>query len=738
MASRKISQLAIANPLTGAEILPGVQEGNNVRFTVADVFDGAAVISVNGQTGVVVLDASDVGAIAPGDSIGLLTNDVGYITSAQAWPLAGTGLLTSDVTINAVGYNISYVGAANTITTLTDDIDSLWSVRDTSESGIVVFKDSSNKLALIISSSSAALYFDGEGIIDKGGTTAFTAGTFLSDEKSLQLTDNINGSNFTNQSLINRAYADNRYLLILSTDRGEITTVNNAGWSVDVDINKQWTGTHSFRDGNFTIRNQSVNTKTAQFDTSLISVATTRTFTFPNESGTIALVSDLDSFWPLAGAAALTSTVTIDAAENDISITGLNSFSLQNSAGPSLTISDAGVAFSGSSAIVSFSSATNSVVVNTSTIAFTTNSISRLVIENDGSWNVNGSNGTAGYVLTTNGDGSSPTWQASTGGISGLTVNRIPYATSATTLGDDSTFLWDSTNNALTVGTARFFSIDLTYDSLFWGESAGNFTTSGTGGNIGIGRLVLDDISTGENNICIGGFAGGNRSTANFNIFIGLAAGYENTGGPYTGNNDNIGIGRQALDSMTNGASTNVAVGLSAGSVITSGNSNTLLGSQAGDNITTGSNNIVIGALIDAQSATSSNQLSIQNSIFGSGNSATGTAISSGNIGLFATSWGTSAAKVIAVGNGTEPSGGNPADAFQMYSKDAAAGNACAHFQTESGQIIKLFTSNSGSAWNITNGTPDRSFDADATNTNELADCLYTLIQDLKETGLIA
>ena len=43
-----------------------------------------AVESVNGQAGVVVLDAGDVGALASGDNISELTNNAGYITAAEA------------------------------------------------------------------------------------------------------------------------------------------------------------------------------------------------------------------------------------------------------------------------------------------------------------------------------------------------------------------------------------------------------------------------------------------------------------------------------------------------------------------------------------------------------------------------------------------------------------------------------------------------------------------------------
>ena len=41
------------------------------------------VTSVNGEVGVVVLDAADVGALAPGDNVSELANDAGYLTGAD-------------------------------------------------------------------------------------------------------------------------------------------------------------------------------------------------------------------------------------------------------------------------------------------------------------------------------------------------------------------------------------------------------------------------------------------------------------------------------------------------------------------------------------------------------------------------------------------------------------------------------------------------------------------------------
>lgn len=78
------------------------------------------------------------------------------------------------------------------------------------------------------------------------------------------------------------------------------------------------------------------------------------------------------------------------------------------------------------------------------------------------------------------------------------------------------------------------------------------------------------------------------------------------------------------------------------------------------------------------------------------------------------------------------------ADRAAMYVKDIAAGNAAFHFKTENGQEIKLYQTNAGSAYTVTNVTTDRTYDANATTLDEIADVLGSLITDLKLTGLIA
>jgi len=202
--------------------------------------------------------------------------------------------------------------------------------------------------------------------------------------------------------------------------------------------------------------------------------------------------------------------------------------------------------------------------------------------------------GTNGYILTS--VSGSPQWQPpGSGSISGLTSNRIPYASSSTSLTDDSALTWDSTNNALTVDGVRILGGGAIANT-FVGEGSGNFTTGGAGSahNVGVGRNAGNALTTGSQNTLIGSSAG---------------------------------------QSLTNGGN-NTLIGNLAGGNLT-GSNNVFIGYHAGDSTTSGSNNIVIGADSDVQGITVSNQLTIQNAIFGLSNAATGTSVSTGFIGIY-------------------------------------------------------------------------------------------------------
>lgn len=75
----------------------------------------------------------------------------------------------------------------------------------------------------------------------------------------------------------------------------------------------------------------------------------------------------------------------------------------------------------------------------------------------------------------------------------------------------------------------------------------------------------------------------------------------------------------------------------------------------------------------------------------------------SGNIGIGTTSFGTSAAGVLAIKNGTEPST-SPADMIQLYSVDLSAGNATLGLRTETAVVSEAVTSDATLSVKI-NGT---------------------------------
>lgn len=201
--------------------------------------------------------------------------------------------------------------------------------------------------------------------------------------------------------------------------------------------------------------------------------------------------------------------------------------------------------------------------------------------------------------------------------LSGLTSGRIPFATSSTTLGDDGSLHWDNTNKLLTIGDTN----GLTFFA-DWNTSTSNRD-----------NLILSD------------------GMADWSNVSGL---------------DNFGVGSGALHGLTAG-SHNHAIGAGAGAVITSGEHNELIGRIAGSSLTIGSNNVIIGAYSDVSSGASGNvllgynqqgpttggqhvligynvesvhptesgELSIQNAIYGVGNTGTTTTLSTGNIGIY-------------------------------------------------------------------------------------------------------
>jgi hypothetical protein len=129
----------------------------------------------------------------------------------------------------------------------------------------------------------------------------------------------------------------------------------------------------------------------------------------------------------------------------------------------------------------------------------------------------------------------------------------------------------------------------------FLGTNAGNLTTTGTGGNTGIGANALSALSTGNSNTAVGANALSANNTGNQNTAVGQLALRANTSGVY-----NEAVGNAALNANTMGYS-NAAFGGNALVSNATGFQNTAVGNGAGTTAvagnanTTGSNNTFVG-----------------------------------------------------------------------------------------------------------------------------------------------
>lgn len=201
------------------------------------------------------------------------------------------------------------------------------------------------------------------------------------------------------------------------------------------------------------------------------------------------------------------------------------------------------------------------------------------VVIYDGTRLVTTSAGTAGQVLTSNGPGLAPTYQAAAPGVSSITgtANQITAsaATGAVTLSTPATFIAPGSITATTSITA----------------TNGNITA--TSGNVVItnGRLTLPATSATVGQITLSGALFMHAAGGSTNTFLGSGAGNTSIAG---GIND-TGIGSGALAALVSGDG-NTVVGSTAFANLTSGIHNIGIGFSAGGNCTSNEqNNIYIG-----------------------------------------------------------------------------------------------------------------------------------------------
>ena len=177
------------------------------------------------------------------------------------------------------------------------------------------------------------------------------------------------------------------------------------------------------------------------------------------------------------------------------------------------------------------------------------------------------------------------------------------------------------------------------YNSFFGEGVAGTGTLSTATGNVGMGWVVLQDLTSGSNNVVLGAAAGHEINSGNENIIIGsssgeslvgvqeghVAIGSNALGRMATANevnhltNDvklaNVALGYYALSSLSGGGDSNIAIGTYAYGGKTSGDvrgsDNVIIGTRAGKNLTDSDQNIVIGKDAFSTASTTSKVVAI-------------------------------------------------------------------------------------------------------------------------------
>ena len=126
-------------PIASASVLGGIKVGNNLTIDAngtlsatgggGTVPGGGAVDSVNGKTGTVVLDASDVGAVETvngktGTSINLNASDVGALESGDniSELVNDSGYLASGDNVSDLANDANYISNGDNISELTNDV----------------------------------------------------------------------------------------------------------------------------------------------------------------------------------------------------------------------------------------------------------------------------------------------------------------------------------------------------------------------------------------------------------------------------------------------------------------------------------------------------------------------------------------------------------------------------------------------------------------------------------------
>jgi len=174
---------------------------------------------------------------------------------------------------------------------------------------------------------------------------------------------------------------------------------------------------------------------------------------------------------------------------------------------------------------------------------------------------------------------------------------------------------WDAAGAPTTVATGTATHV-LTSNGAGAAPTFQAAAGGGIGGFNGTNILISSDdsagalITTGGNNILLGTSAGNNLTGGNNNIIMGLYSGLN-----LTNSSGCVILGPEALGSgVATGANDIVTIGQFSGFALTTGDNNVFIGRSAGSAVTTGTNLVALGHMANPTSATATNEITLGNS----------------------------------------------------------------------------------------------------------------------------